>query len=73
MDFIAFPGRLWDKKGLDKTQGRQPMPKMHGLVWGASNNISVKSKVICVSEVDGSFIFFVYKTTFLSWQARANA
>lgn len=65
---IVFPDRLWAEEDLDSTAGRQPMLKMHGLVWGASNYVSVKPNVLCICKVDSPIIFSV----FLLWWDRAN-
>lgn len=58
---IVFLDRLWAKEDLDSRAGRQPVLKMHCLVWGSSNYVSVKPNVLCICKFDGPIIFLRIK------------
>lgn len=64
---IVFPDRLRAREDLDNTAGRQPLLKMHGLVWGASNCISVKPNVLCICKDDSPIISCVSR---LRWELK---
>lgn len=70
---FVFPDSLWAREDLDRTAGRQPVLKMHGLVCGTSNySMYLWSQMSFVSVKPTLLSFFcVFKC--LSALARQNS